>query len=120
MNNLDALCATRAGDISENHTLPKSFETILRNSMGVLREEGVFAFYIYLLANDDKGGKIILDCIYNLLKNKNTGPLMDPKGDDERKGIIKITEDLPSLLLARQLIERTLTYALYGLKGKKK
>lgn len=114
---LESLCAHFGGQIAQNKNQvkdPKRMETIIRNAAGVMRKEGVFAFYLYLRYRWSEGGKVIWPQIRSLWREKAVGPLLDD--EDERDAIITLTDNLSKLLLARQLAERALIYALYGLR----
>ena len=91
--------------------------TIIRNALGVLREDGVFAFYLFLRYRWEDGGKVIWPQLKALWQNDAIGPLLTGAGSD-RDQVIALTDDLQALLLARDVAERTLVYALYGLRAK--
>lgn len=116
---LEAVCA-RYGSKIENRQKeakdPKRLQTIIRNALGVLREDGVFAFYLFLQYRKGEGGGVIWDEICSLWQNPSVGPLLKAPGG--KAEVIALTDDLQALLLAREVAERTLIYALYGLRAK--
>jgi len=114
--NLEAICARCGAGIAECVPEPKRGQTLVRNAMGVLREDGVYAFYLYLLYRADEGGDRIWAAVRDLWRDPAAGSLL-VQGDDEGERVIALTEDLHRLLLARQLAERALVYALYGLRA---
>ena len=119
---LEPLCAHFGSQIVQDKGQakdPKRLETIVRNALGVMREEGLFAFYLYLRYRWEDGGKVIWPQIRALWREEAVGPLLGGGSDDEndREAVIALTDDLPKLLLARQLAERALVYALYGLRA---
>ncbi len=124
---LEAVCAQYGNKIESRKDEAKDvsrLQTILRNALGVLREDGVFAFYLFLqyrakkdARGKDEGGGIIWDEIRQLWRNDAVGPLLTGKGSD-RDQVVALTNDLQALLLAREVAERTLVYALYGLRAK--
>ena len=117
--NIEARCAHYGSQIVKNKAQakdPKRLETITRNALGVMREEGLFAFYLYLQYQKKDGGKVIWDQVKALWRDEAVGPLLSGGGGD-REQVIALTEDLNDLLLAREVAERALIYALYGLRA---
>jgi hypothetical protein len=118
---MEACCARFGSQIVKNRkwrgTDPKRLETIARNALGVMREEGLFAFYLFLRYRWDDGGRVIWPQVKSLWQE--VGPLLGTDGDD-RQQVIALTENLHDLLLARQVAERALVYALYGLRAENK
>jgi len=120
--NVEALCARYGSQIVQNKGSEKEakrLETVTRNALGVLREEGLFAFYIYLQYRLKEGGEVIWTQVGKLWQDKAVGPLLSGNGE-ERKQVIALTESLNDILLAREVTERALIYALYGLRAEKK
>lgn len=120
--NLDTFSARAAGelvdDIVNSHIgKAKDVENNIRNAMGILREEGVYAFYLYLLYRESKDAtmKVIWKKAARLLSREELR--LFNHDHPTREEVIALTENLNNLLLARQLIERYLTYALYGLRS---
>lgn len=117
---MEACCARFGSQIVQDKkgVDAKDLETITRNALAVMREEGLFAFYLYLQYRKDKGGQVIWDGVKALWQSGEGGQLLGT--DDERAALIALTENLHDVLLARQLAERMLTYALYGLIAERK
>ena len=116
--NIEPRCAHFGSQIVQNKGQakdPKRLQTIVRNALGVMREEGLFAFYLYLKYRWGEGGQVIWPQVKGLWQDEAVGPLW-PEGQDDREGVIALTEDLHDLLLAREVAERALVYALYGLR----
>ncbi len=124
MKNLDALCAATAralvaaGEQAEKHKKGGRKEILnrLTNALGVLQEDGVYAFFLFLKREG------LLDNIWQvcagLLRQKAVGemlPAADKKSDEDL--LIEMTENLDHLLLAKDLLQRTLIYARYGLRA---
>lgn len=91
----------------------KTAETILTKSLGVLQEDGIYAFFLYLRAKNKP--------VHNVLEQKIKMILGLLPGDVnvDRPGFEvagDICEDLDKLLLAKELLERTLVYARYHCK----
>ncbi|HOS80204.1 MAG TPA: hypothetical protein PLQ85_03955 [Anaerolineae bacterium] len=117
---LEAVCARYGSEIVQRKGGDKEagrLGTIIRNALGVLREDGVFAFYLFLRYRWEDGGKVIWPQLKALWQNDAIGPLLTGAGSD-RDQVIALTDDLQALLLARDVAERTLVYALYGLRAK--
>ena len=132
---IEAHCARYGSQIEQNRgpeKEAKKLEATTRNALGVLREEGLFAFYIYLGYRWKEGGHVIWPQVWGLWGDQAIGPLIkksesndqnkDPKEQwrQSREHVITLTENLNDLLLAREVTERTLIYALYGLRAESK
>ena len=119
--NIEARCAHYGSRIVENKNQagkgPERLETIARNALGVLREDGLFAFYLFLRYRWGEGGDVIWSQIKALWGHDALGPLIGTGPD--RREVIELTESLPDLLLAREATERALVYALYGLRSER-
>lgn len=119
---LEAVCAQYGSKIEQRKDEAKDdsrLQAIIRNALGVLREDGVFAFYLFLQYRKKDSGGVIWDEVLHLWQNEAVGPLMkEVKNEQEaRAEVIALTDDLQALLLAREVAERTLIYALYGLRA---
>ena len=118
---IEARCAHYGSKIVRNKGTPdkaKKLETTVRNALGVLREDGVFAFYLYLHYRWGEGGEIIWKQVEALWQDESFGPLL-PKDGEERDRLIELTDDLEALLLARRVAGQALVYALYGLRAER-
>jgi len=116
--NLDAHCAQCAHDIValSGPNRGKELENRLNNALGVLQEDGLYAFYLFLKYRDlDQPPKDVWGLLKALLRNDIVGAPL-PQGNDDT-AVIQMTENLQKLLLAKQLTERTLVYARYGLRS---
>ncbi|MEK7275566.1 MAG: hypothetical protein AAB110_09950 [Candidatus Desantisbacteria bacterium] len=127
--NLDLKCAECGSGIADGIFAElrekKKTENLLTKSLGVLQEDGVYAFFLYLASQgkEEKGKKnhekmsaeVCIAEATNLLKGVGL-PLTNAEQvlQDIRKNL---AEDLDSLLLAKQLLERTLVYARYHAKA---
>lgn len=87
-------------------------ETLITKSLGVLQEDGVYAFFLWCASKADA----IRTQAFSFLKDR--GLLTDTDGDDVltvvRDGF---RENLDNLLFAKELLERTLVYARYHAKA---
>jgi hypothetical protein len=125
--NLDAHCARCANEIvalsDHGQQRDKELENRLNNALGVLQEDGFYAFYLFLkyrkLDQEPRGGEDkawpVWPKLAELLRNEAVGAPLGVGADDTT--VIEMTEDLQKLLLAKQLTERTLVYARYGLRS---
>ncbi len=119
--NLDNIAAEIGFDLAEvNKYNAKDFERIITKALGILVEDGLLAYAIWLESEDEE--KIIDEIInksYDLLKDKMGLIKNDYNGKDKlRKAILyEISRDIRKTLLARQLLERMLTYAKYRAKA---
>jgi hypothetical protein len=94
-------------------------ENLINKALGVLQENGVYACFLYLLANE---GKSLVEETLNLFKEPTFGFDVPPK-NEKNVEILEyvadhITASLPRLLLAKEALEQMLIYARYGAKAK--
>jgi hypothetical protein len=116
--NLDAHCAQCAHNIValSGADRDKELENRLNNALGVLQEDGFYAFYLFLKYRDlDQSPRDVWGLLKALLRSDAVGAPL-PQGNDDDV-VIQMTEDLQKLLLVKQLTERTLVYARYGLRS---
>ena len=142
--NLDAQCAEYGHAIIQQvlASLGKSpsepvekdvrsdIENTITKSLGVLQENGVYAFFLFLASRmrnrEDRDGKkdaekvtaYQVDTQMKRLLREDKLKLLGTEQDDF-EAIKRMTNDLDQLLLARQLIERSLVYARYHAKALK-
>ena len=120
--NLDALCARYGSAIVDqrgSQEEAKKTETTTRNALGVMREQGVFAFYLFLQGQWKAGGDKVWGQVEQLWQDPAVGRLLATQGEP-RDNVIALTKNLSDLLLARKVAERMLVYALYGLQAERK
>jgi hypothetical protein len=116
--NVEARCAHFGSQIVINKGEapdPKRLQTITRNALAVMREEGLFAFYLYLQYRWKEGGRVIWPQVRSLWRDDSVGDLLGAGRDREQ--VIALTGQLDDLMLAREVAERALVYALYGLRS---
>lgn len=123
-SNLDYLAARHAQDLvakeAAKEAKPQDLENTVTKALGVLQEDGVYACFLYLHANKKKEARPILEEMQHLLNEDELG-IPKKEGDDVLKYTAeKITTDLPTLLLAKEALERMLIYARYGAKAAQK
>ena len=115
MANLDYLCAKYGQELSEIKD-----ENILQKALGVLREDGIYAMFLWL-ENKNKNAR---HKILSLLNDKDIKSylLQDSSNFPEEfdkfcKKLVSVLEDVDRLFLLKKILERTLTYALYHVKA---
>ena len=117
-HNLDRISAEIGFKLAENNIDgAKEVERYITKALGILIEEGLFAYAIWLESEDRRD---IMDSSYELLKERikliknNYG-----SGKEKlRNAILKeISSSIHKTLLARQLLERMLVYARYRAKA---
>jgi hypothetical protein len=119
-NNLDYLAARHAQALITTTSNPKEMETSLTKTLGVLQEHGVYACFLYLYAREKAGARIashMLDLL-RALAFKDV-----PQETTAAQVLLfaqSLTSQLPTLLLAREALERFLIYARYGAKAAQK
>lgn len=122
-NNLDKECFSysirivedtlkNAKDQKEKKKKAKNLFILLNKSLGVLQEDGVFAFYVYLKSEKDEDKNEIEKQTIELLKDT-----IDRQLDSTLEKIKSLATDINTLLLAKSLIEKTLIYARYQAKS---
>lgn len=89
----------------------KDWENKLQKSLGVLEEDGIFAFYIYLKSENKQEDNAILDKAIECLK------LVSISVDNSAENWKRITNDIDQLLLAKEVVEKMLIYARYYAKS---
>jgi hypothetical protein len=135
--NLDALCAQCGDDIVRDvapqrqlfkKDKPANLENTITKSLGVLQQDGVYAFFLFLdyfqqRSENQAAGKAVSLIIANrtkeLLRAKDSGILRArQQGErDDFAALRDLSKNLDSLLLARQLLEQALIYARYHAKA---
>jgi hypothetical protein len=96
-------------------------ENSLRKALGVLKEDGVYAMFLWL--EDKDKGKIRKQGLLPLLNEGNIKIMFIDRKDnfpDTFEGLCSkikdIAKDIDKVLLLKKILERTLTYALYHAK----
>ena len=124
VSNLDFFCSNCAQAIvnlaGDNK---KELENRITNALGVLQEDGVFAFYLFLkyrkmdqLPGEQETSRWpVWQELAQLLRNEAIGSPLSNEDDD--LAVIQLTKNLSQLLLAKQILERVLIFARYGLRS---
>lgn len=125
--NLDRLCAQYGWEMARNvfAALKKNAENHITKSLGILQEDGVYAFFLYQCSRDDgnlgsQSAKLLADEKIALLPKEilNAETISNNVLDAIRQSG-GLADDLDSLLLAKQLLEQALIYARYHAKALK-
>ena len=96
---------------SENKTKLKN---LIDKSLGVLSNNGVYAYYVYIISQKSKEAEeIFLDIFEDIFKMINSN--FDKRKKQEY--FQQISEDIYKLLFLKQLLEKTLIYARYHAKS---
>lgn len=119
--NLDQLCAKCGYRIADEvqEAIGKNAENHITKSLGVLQEDGVYAFFLYQVSrgkNEKDGAGKLKENAKNLLKDaglKGFKDLEDPLVVVRNE----LSNDLDQLLLAKRLLEQSLIYARYHAKA---
>ena len=124
--NLDRLCAHYGWQMAEqvHQALGKGTETYITKSLGVLQENGIYAFFLYQESRGErerKGAEKLKEQARALLKavpirpfDEIEDPLEAVRGNERVQGL---ADNLDDLLLAKRLLEKALIYARYHAKA---
>jgi hypothetical protein len=124
--NLDAVCADYGyqvvRQVASDLSLPKGdkskLENIITKSLGVLQEDGIYAFFLFLdYRRKELGAEAVEQKMKAMLRDQQVELL--PTGQTDYDAIRELTTDLDCLLLAHQLLEQALIYARYHAKALK-
>lgn len=119
--NLDRLCAQYGWEMARevHDALKKNAENHITKSLGVLQEDGVYAFFLYQLSRSD--GNLGAQSA-KLLADKNIELL--PKGTTDAGQVLEairrqngLADNIDALPLAKRLLEQALIYARYHAKA---
>ena len=130
--NIDLKCAEAANEISKIGL----DESSITKSLGILQEDGIYAFFLYILSQKDEAVKLskktydLLNFFETKLGDINSlyedweGATNDKKDKKKiysdillNKIRTNILNDLDKLFFCKEIIERTLIYARYNLKA---
>lgn len=132
LTNLQHLCATKAYELYEALNADggkkyKDAETHVRNSLGILQEQGLYAFYLYQCYRADKpdkpgsGGSPVMKEVGRLLHKPDVAAALGLGAgqQDLRERITSLLGlDLGRIFLAQEILDRMLTYTLYHLRAR--
>ncbi len=116
MKNLDLECATASERIiqSISNAGKKEAQTSITKTLGILQENGIYGFYLYLRAEGQNLHAAIEQESKNLLKVVFAELDVSQPGTAVAKQVLASPE---RTLMAKDLLERTLVYARYHAKA---
>jgi len=120
-NNLDALCAKYGWNIADE----LKDDTLINKSLGVLQEQGVYSFFLFLESrgsSDRENTQKIRKHCWEMLTNTNIIDSMKDKNFDKNWSETlqnNLLSNLNDLSLVLQMLEQTLIYARYHAKALK-
>ncbi|MCX7682948.1 MAG: hypothetical protein N2508_13450 [Anaerolineae bacterium] len=119
--NLDQLCAKYGWQIADevHRAIGRQAENHITKSLGVLQEDGVYAFFLYQASRGSRekpgADKLTTQAAAFL---KEAGIQAFQNGTDPLKAVReRLASDLDQLLLAKHLLEQALIYARYHTKA---
>lgn len=112
--NLDYLCIKHGQEIGSTGN-----KANLQKALGVLREDGVYAMFLWLEVKDKESRKKFKELINEDIIKKY---LNSQDFSDDFKSFCEklkdVAQDINKLFFLKKIFERTLTYALYHAKVK--
>ncbi len=115
MEILDMKCAKYGSEIA---SVSGNDETLITKALGVLQEDGMYAFFLYLASQKKDTSNAIKDAAFIFLKQDEIlGHIFDPEKDVLKAIRDDLSGKLDELLFAKELLERTLVYARYHAKA---
>jgi hypothetical protein len=115
MENLDMTCAALGQELASERDVN---EKIITDVLGVVEEQGLYAAFLYLKAQDNKGGKAICQRVDAFLKRVREGTPLSTGNGDVLASVKTLSQNLDDLLLARDLVRQALVYARYHIKAR--
>ncbi len=111
---IDMKCAKAGNSIAE---IAKD-ETLITKALGVLQEDGVYAFFLYLVSlKKDVAGHISQKAFDLLRDDAILGNELRGQTEPMKAVLEKLADDLGRLVFVKGLLERTLVYARYHAKA---
>ncbi len=119
--NLDQLCAQYGWQMAKEvyDAIKKQAETHITKSLGVLQEDGVYAFFLYQVSRGSRekpGADKLKEQAAEFLKKADIQAFRNA-GDPLQAVRDQLANDLDQLLLAKRLLEQALIYARYHAKA---
>jgi hypothetical protein len=124
MENLDRLCAKYGYEFADTikkvlNSDAKKVESLITKALGVLQEQGLYAFALFCESRgstEKKGAEEMKKITTELLKDK-LSLISDNKLLEEIRKDNGLASRLDALLLAIQVLEKSLIYARYHAKA---
>jgi len=129
--NLDRVCAQYGWEMARQvhealKKKKKKAENHITKSLGVLQEDGVYAFFLYQVSRGEgerRGAEALRGQAHALLGAAGVEPFdtvndsLEAVRGNKEKNIHGLADNLDALLLARRLLEQALIYARYHAKA---
>lgn len=117
--NLDYICAVQAERLFASLKTKDKALNHVQKSLGILQEDGLYAFAVFQDYRAAKGGEEIMQACKDLLTAGATSPLLLPEPPQNFLEFCRVLsgQSLDKLFLARDLILRTLVYTYYHLRA---
>jgi len=116
MENLDVNCAELGRKLS---VIDKVDEKLLGDSLSVLEEQGLYAFFLYLKAHGKEPGKeVIAKCHHFLRDNPVICQKLQSSKSDVFDSVQEVSHNIDDLIFARELLIQALVYARYHSNAK--
>lgn len=124
---LDYLCAEKARELVEKLDGKRNPDAHVQKSMGILQEDGLYAFGVYQKYRDKEKecGGVLGTQIIGFLTSDHINPLLFPAGAPDTTDLDRVLrqllgQPLAQIFLAKDLILRVLIYTYYHLRAEKK
>lgn len=113
MENLDLKCAELGERLGQGAS--KERENLLTDGLGVLQEQGLYAFFLFLHASKRGDSQRVIDACKDFLRDRG---LLQDGNRDLFQGLKSLADRLDDLLFARELLIQALVYARYHAKAR--
>lgn len=113
MQNLDLACAELGEKLGKGAN--KERRKLLTDSLGVLQEQGLYAFFLFLEASNSGRPQEVSDACASFLREQR---LLNSNQNDLFGGLKTLAVRLDELLFARDLLMQALVYARYHAKAR--
>lgn len=113
MQNLDVKCAELGEKLAADAN--KEREKLLTDSLGVLQEQGLYAFFLFLKSSKRGNPQQVSDGCAAFLRDQG---LLQDGTNDLFRGLKALAGQLDDLLFARELLTQALVYARYHAKAR--
>ena len=113
MQNLDLMCAELAERLADGAN--KEREKLLTDGLGVLQEQGLYAFFLFLKASKRGNPQQVTEACKDFLRDQG---LLQDCNSDLFQGLRSLADRLDDLLFARDLLMQALVYARFHARAR--
>ena len=113
MENLDVKCAELGRKLGQGAS--KERENLLTDGLGVLQEQGLYAFFLFLKASKRGQPQEVCSACERFLSDQE---LLANKSANLFDGLKSLADRLDDLLFARELLMQALVYARYHARAR--